>query len=90
MTKEQFDLCKIVDTRRCGNSTRIVDLLVQELFTTGQCNYWDHADRVGNMALDRTLRVLQRRLYNEHGLRPPEYKINREERIITLTISIKQ
>lgn len=83
MTKEQFDSCKIVSDRRAGNTTRIVDLLVQEFFTNGEVEYWDHADRKGNMALDHCLGVFKRRLLNEHGLKENlDYTVDRKNRKI--------
>jgi hypothetical protein len=52
--------------RQSGRTTRIVDDLVQELFSTGQTIVIDHfgsgnADRI---ALD----ILKKRLFYEHGL----------------------
>lgn len=85
MTQEQFNSVKLVDARRIGNSTRIVDALVQQLFTTGSCEYWDHTDRLGNSALEHTLRILEDRLSREHSLnRNVGYRINKKGQTITL------
>lgn len=32
----------IIDARRCGNTTRIIDELVQKFFTEGECVIYDH------------------------------------------------
>ena len=85
MTKEQFDSCKITPHRRDGNTTRIIDALVQQLFTEGKVEYWDHADRLGNRALEHMLNRFQSRLYYEHGLKQNDgYTLNKRERLITL------
>jgi hypothetical protein len=86
MTKDQADKIGINGFRRSGNTTRTVDYLIQELFNTGRCEYWDHADFLGNKALDNALRAIQSRLYNEHGLKQNTgYTINKKDRIIKLT-----
>lgn len=86
MTKEQFDSCKIVSDRRAGNTTRIVDLLVQEFFTNGEVEYWDHADQKENMALNHCLEVFKRRLFNEHELKENlHYAVDRKKRKIVST-----
>jgi hypothetical protein len=85
MNKEQVDRLNIVPARRAGNSTRIIDALIQELFTTGKCGVWDHAGRVGNFALDHTLRILVERLYREHNMnKNRDYNLDRKEMVITL------
>ena len=86
MTKEQVYKIGITGLRRNGNTTRIIDALVQELFTTGKCEYWDHADHKGNVVLDHTLRSLQSRLFYEHGLKQNAgYTVNKKDRVIKLT-----
>lgn len=86
LTKEMVDKIRITGLRRDGNTTRTVDYLIQELFTTGQCQYWDHADRLGNVALEHALRAIQSRLYNEHGLSQNSgYTLNRKDQTIKLT-----
>lgn len=84
MTPEELKKL-IVPGRRAGNSTRIVDNLVQELFKTGECHYWDHADRLENMALSHTLTVLRGRLFTEHGLiMGTGYTVDKEKQKIAL------
>lgn len=86
MTKEDFEKLKITGTRRSGNTTRIVDELVQEFFINGKCYYWDHAEREGNMALDHMLGILENRLYREHNLRRgSDYIIDKKSGAIILT-----
>lgn len=60
----------IKDARRAGNTTRLIDIEVQELFEEGKTFVWDHAERIDrkNMAHEDHLRRLLRRLQNEHGL----------------------
>jgi len=78
--------------RRSGRSTRIIDELIQELFTKGECIIWDHAHRADangnptNMALEHTTNAILSRLYNEHNLkRNAGYIYNKRENKITLS-----
>lgn len=61
-------MAQIRDARRCGNSTRQVDEMVQELFNTGKVTVTDHAKTESNQAYRNTLYVLRRRLHFEHDL----------------------
>lgn len=57
----------VVDTeRRSGNSTRLLDGYVQELFVTGSCFVVDHVDTYENNAV--LLRRFVDRLKREHGI----------------------
>lgn len=84
MAPEEVTKINLISGRRVGNSTRIVDALVQDLFTKGECYYWDHADREDNNALEHTLNILTSRLHNEHHIHRKDYNINYKERKITL------
>lgn len=68
--------------QRSGATTRIIDELVQEYFTTGRViirdHYEDHSkcDKQGNLI--STLRILQSRLFDEHHLKQnADYEIKR-------------
>lgn len=62
-------MAKILNHRRCGNTTRQVDEWVQELFENNEVVVVDHAHREGNYANKHAERMLFNRLYNEHGLK---------------------
>lgn len=61
---------KIIEGRRVGNTTRLIDVEIQELFQEGSTLVWDHAERIDgkNMAHEDHYRRLLRRLKDEHGL----------------------
>ncbi len=60
-----------INQRRSGNTIRIVDELIQDLFTKGECACYDH---YGDGTLDTrnrrkkdVMRMVLRRLESEHG-----------------------
>ena len=67
-------------TRRCGNTIRIVDYLIQLLFINGECTCYDHyrnpdQPRVGREMRKLVMRYVLRRLANEHDLTPQNFLI---------------
>ena len=88
MTEKQ--IAEIIrNGRRCGNTTRQVDIWVQELFDTGEAYVVDHAHRSErgvplNVANKYALNILFRRLYNEHALDKTDYTYNRTTNIVKL------
>jgi hypothetical protein len=51
--------------RRSGRTTRIVDRLIQQLYTTGEACAYDHHN--SSESDKRVAKLMMRRLYHEHG-----------------------
>lgn len=73
--KKEQPITEVISSgRRSGRTTRIVDSLVQELFTTGKCQVYDHFG-TRNDAIDVFHKVLFR-LKHEHEHTYPEVETN--------------
>jgi hypothetical protein len=83
-----------INQRRCGNTIRIVDELIQDLFTKGKCvchdHYlgdWDMMDSNKEVIVrgkKMVMRMVLKRLSMEHQLTNDELDVNNREYIITL------
>jgi len=73
----------IIQARKCGNTTRIVDSLIQELFTKGECKIYDHHpsrnDRI------RVFSIVLERLFKEHKLVSEDIQIDYQNFTLKLT-----
>lgn len=82
----------VYDYRRVGNTTRIVDFLIQVLFTRGQVKVYDHwigsrsvnTDREGdaNRERNRVFHIVMRRLEMEH----PNVKVVASPKNVTIVL----
>ena len=54
------------NARHCGNTTRLIDMFVQELFDTGKCQIYDHYNT--SSSKDRVMYLVLQRLNREHGI----------------------
>lgn len=77
--------------RRTGRSTRMIDEMVQQLFSQGYTVVCDHAHKVDvhgraeNMALSHTEDILFSRLYREHHFRKNvDYHYDQKTNILKL------
>lgn len=57
-----------IPLRRCGNTTRQVDVAIQTLFDKGGVYWWDHAAAPRNIANKCGFKVLVNRLRDEHNI----------------------
>jgi hypothetical protein len=65
---------RIIDGRRKGNTTRLIDSFVQDFFIQGSCNVYDHyASPDSNR---RTFDLVLLRLENEHGINKENTEID--------------
>ena len=55
-----------MNLRRSGRTTRIVDNLIQELFTIGSIEFKDHY--YSDLSKERVGKIIRERLYLEHRL----------------------
>lgn len=64
-------MAQIIDARRVGNTTRIVDDLVQDFFTKGECYCYDHfhsSPEIRTHLKKRVMQLVINRLIREHSL----------------------
>jgi hypothetical protein len=77
-----------IEGRRKGNTTRIIDELIQELFTKGKCTCYDHPNQSRDNQNARDKAVLKKvlsRLKHENGFSENDLKVG----IMSLTIELK-
>jgi hypothetical protein len=76
---------KLQEGRRVGNSTRIIDELVQQFFNNGFCIVTDHYYNPDNDRPTRNnLRTLINRLLNEHEVSRDFFTYDSQTRKLTL------
>lgn len=66
--------------RRQGNTTRMVDMFVQDFFDTGKCNIYDHHNT--RESIKRVFNMVLERLAREHGIDTKDVMIDRNRFII--------
>lgn len=65
--QQSRDLNKIIEAgRRVGNTTRLADYYIQQLFNTGFCIIRDHHPT--KMASENLFQIIWNRLYKEHQM----------------------
>lgn len=77
-----------IEGRRKGNTVRIIDELIQELFTKCKCVCYDHPNQYGDNQHQRDKEVFKKvltRLKNEHGVRGEDIDAG----IMSLKITLK-
>ena len=88
---EMMSIKLLLHRRRCGNTTRQVDMAVQDLFLKGTALWRDHAERKGNMAQEHGFKILLDRLWNEHRLdRETGLVVDRREFRVSLAGDYRQ
>lgn len=60
--------------RRVGNTTRLVDMFVQDFFTRGKIQVYDHYGT--KKASERVFNLVIKRLNSEHGIERNDIKLD--------------
>lgn len=71
--------------RRIGNTTRLVDYYIQELFLRGTAKVLDHHGGDSPNHLSHIMIIIINRLQHEHRMNNKDYKIDTNKQTITLT-----
>lgn len=69
-----------VSGRRMGNTTRLIDLFIQDFFTEGEARIYDHYGTLE--AHKRVMYLVLRRLHAEHGIKREDIHINKTSLVI--------
>jgi hypothetical protein len=63
-----------------GNTTRLIDMFVQDFFNKGECQIYDHYGT--RQAHERVMHLVLQRLLYEHNIQKQDIYINRSSLII--------
>ena len=66
--------------RRKGNTTRLIDMFVQDFFNKGECRIYDHHGT--RQSHERVMHLVLQRLQYEHNIQKQDVYINRSKLII--------
>jgi len=66
--------------RRVGNTTRLIDMFIQDFFNTGKCQIYDHFNT--RASRERAFKLVMQRLYNEHFIKEKDILLDRNNLII--------